>query len=123
MTKPLFLQLAHLAPHTGEDETQNEVANEAANNRKFGFISDEHRRRYAGSMAALDESVGRVVQALADRNMLADSFVVFISDNGALTTGMRNNSGSNYPLRGVSATISRFLLLGRMRSPAVRHDL
>ena len=49
----------------------------------------------------MDESVGKVVQALKEANMLENSIIVFMSDNGAPTVGLLENYGSNYPLRGV----------------------
>ena len=54
-------------------------------------------------VSKLDESVGRVVAALQQRDMLANSVIVFASDNGAMTTGIHHNKGSNWPLKGVSA--------------------
>lgn len=45
----------------------------------------------------LDKSVGEIVQALRDRNMLDDSVVIFYSDNGGPTY---QTYASNYPLRG-----------------------
>lgn len=56
---------------------------------------------FSGVVTALDESVGRVVQALKQANMLENSIILFMSDNGAQTVGLLDNSGSNYPLRGV----------------------
>lgn len=53
-------------------------------------------------VAKLDESVGEVVAALREKNMLDNSVIVFMSDNGAPTHGIHSNRGSNYPLRGVS---------------------
>lgn len=53
-------------------------------------------------MQALDESVGRIMTALSEAQMLDNSIIVFISDNGAPTVGLYNNTGSNYPFRGVS---------------------
>ena len=57
-----------------------------------------------GMVYALDESVGRTVRALKNANMLKDSIILFISDNGAPSEGMTQNDGSNYPLRGVIVT-------------------
>jgi arylsulfatase A-like enzyme len=55
-------------------------------------------------MWKLDESVGKVVDALKNHSMLKDTIIVFLSDNGAptLDVGVWRNWGSNYPLRGVS---------------------
>jgi len=101
-TKPLFIDLSHMAVHAGKDGTLVEVEDEAANNKTFGFIQDPQRRRMAGAMASLDESVGRVVKALADRGMMDNTIIIFIADNGGETLGMHSNAASNYPLRGVS---------------------
>jgi arylsulfatase A-like enzyme len=49
----------------------------------------------------LDESVGRVMQALKEKRILDQTIVIFLSDNGAPTTGIHRNHGSNWPLRGV----------------------
>lgn len=63
----------------------------------------------------MDKSVGDVVEALAKRNMLENSIIVFFSDNGAPTYGMHANSGSNYPLRGIKMTMYE----GGVRTPSV----
>lgn len=54
-------------------------------------------------MKAMDESVGRVVKALAEAKMLENSVIIFFSDNGAASSGDAPfaNYGSNLPLRGV----------------------
>jgi Arylsulfatase A and related enzymes len=60
-------------------------------------------------MAKLDESVGKVVAALKKRDMLKNSIIVFMSDNGAPTilSAMWQTPGSNYPLRGVRSPTYR----------------
>jgi len=49
----------------------------------------------------LDQSVGRIVQALSEKNMLKDTIIVFSSDNGGVPAPMNQNEGSNWPLKGV----------------------
>lgn len=59
----------------------------------------------AAMVSKLDDSVGQIVEALESRNMLQNSIIVFISDNGAPTIGSFMNWGSNYPLRGIKDTL------------------
>lgn len=61
---------------------------------------------FVAMVSKLDDSVGAIVVALSNKNMLQNSIIVFISDNGAPTTGPGNrNWGSNYPLRGSKDTL------------------
>lgn len=64
-------------------------------------------------VSKLDESVGRVVQALKEKKMLQNTIIVFMSDNGSpsfddsgrsfpANAGISPNWGSNFPYRGVS---------------------
>lgn len=53
-------------------------------------------------VTSLDESVGNITRALADNDLLQNSIIVFLSDNGAETIGPHRNLGSSWPLRGVS---------------------
>lgn len=56
-------------------------------------------------VSKLDDSVGALIEALQEKQMLDNSIVVFISDNGAPTLGAYRNWGSNYPLRGTKHTL------------------
>jgi arylsulfatase A-like enzyme len=57
---------------------------------------------FLGVLHKLDESVGKVMQALQDADILQDSIVVFTTDNGGPAAGFNINAASNWPLRGVS---------------------
>ncbi len=52
-------------------------------------------------MHELDVSVGKVVRALKEKNMLENSIIIFSGDNGGAANGMDGNIASNWPLRGV----------------------
>lgn len=72
-------------------------------------------------VSKLDESVGRVVQALNAKQMLQNTIIVFMSDNGSPSfddsgrnfppnSGITANWGSNFPYRGVSILYSVYYL-------------
>ncbi|XP_076664644.1 arylsulfatase I isoform X2 [Andrena cerasifolii] len=97
--QPLFLYLAHLAPHKGnENQLLRAPEEEIA---KFAYIRNPERRIQAAVVSKLDQSVGEVMDALRSREMLENAIVLFMSDNGAPTEGVLSNQGSNYPLRGI----------------------
>ncbi|XP_065078329.1 arylsulfatase B-like isoform X2 [Ochlerotatus camptorhynchus] len=96
---PLFLMMSHLAPHAANDNEPLQAPEETI--RKFDYISDENRRIYAAMVSKLDDSVGQIFNSLRSKNMLDNSIILFMSDNGAPSVGLHANSGSNYPLRGI----------------------
>uniref|UniRef100_A0A1I8MGB3 Sulfatase N-terminal domain-containing protein n=1 Tax=Musca domestica TaxID=7370 RepID=A0A1I8MGB3_MUSDO len=97
-TKPLFLLVSHLATHAGNDDNPLQAPLEEIE--KFSYISDVKRRTYAAMASKLDESVGRIIQALDKAQMLSNSIILFLSDNGAPSVGLYSNTGSNWPLKG-----------------------
>lgn len=118
--QPLFLMINHLAVHTGNDNDPLQAPEEEV--QKFRHIKDPNHRKYAGNLgislmiiwiiymiineisiamvSKLDQSVGRVISALARAEQLENSIVIFYSDNGAPSVGMFANTGSNWPLKG-----------------------
>ncbi|KAJ8017362.1 Arylsulfatase I [Holothuria leucospilota] len=56
-------------------------------------------------VSMLDESVKNVTIALKKANMLDNSVIIFTSDNGGPANGFDVNYASNFPLRGVKATL------------------
>ena len=53
-------------------------------------------------VSKLDDCVGDIMTALNEKNMLGNTIVLFMTDNGAPTLGVHANTGSNNPFRGVS---------------------
>ncbi|XP_049869905.1 arylsulfatase B-like [Pectinophora gossypiella] len=112
-SSPLYLHVSHAAAHVGGAlvNLQAPLDTVAAND----HIAHSARRLYAGMVSTLDKSVGHIVAALAEREILKNTIIVFVSDNGAPTTGLSQNYGSNFPLRGAKNTPWE----GGARSPAV----
>jgi arylsulfatase A-like enzyme len=84
---PLFLYLAFTAPHAPYQAPKDHL--------------DRARRAYAAMISAMDDEIGRVLQALDRRGMRSNTLVVFQSDNGgprsAAVTGEVDMSGSTIP--------------------------
>ncbi|KAK9872817.1 hypothetical protein WA026_019601 [Henosepilachna vigintioctopunctata] len=96
---PMFLMITHLAAHTGKDGLVEGYDEQEMNN-TYSYVEDLQRRRYLDAVRHLDDSVGKIVEKLQQRNMLQNSVVVFMADNGAQINGRFKNAGSNFPLRG-----------------------
>ncbi|XP_037050736.1 arylsulfatase B-like isoform X2 [Bradysia coprophila] len=95
---PLFLYIPHLAPHSANGYDPLQAPQEIIN--KFAHIKDEKRRTYAAMVSALDDSIGNVVNALKENQMLDNSVILFFCDNGATIEIEHSNGGSNSPLKG-----------------------
>ena len=91
-TQPFFLQVAFHAPHPPRQAPRARLRAHA------GLPGPE--RRYAAMVDALDEGIGRVLDALDHTGRTGDTLVVFLSDNGAgdpdRTAGLRGSKGSTY---------------------------
>ncbi|CAI4224873.1 unnamed protein product [Auanema sp. JU1783] len=64
-------------------------------------IKNRLRRIYCGMLAAMDESIGKVIEFLKERELYEDTVIVFTSDNG----GTPQFGASNEPLRGEKDTL------------------
>lgn len=107
--QPLFLLLSHLAPHAANSDDPMQAPIEELS--QFEYITNMTERYYAAMVSRLDKSVGRVIDALARQQLLEQSIVLFLSDNGGPTVGEHSTTASNYPLRGVSITIFSNVLI------------
>jgi len=101
--KPFFLYLPYTAPHYGKGwdpkakKPTNVLQAKPADRDRFPSITDEKRREYAGMVAALDDGVGRVLEALRRAKLDQNTLIIFTGDNG----GDPNYGGNNKPFRGV----------------------
>ena len=88
--QPFFLYLAYNAVHGPFDAPPQVYLDRVSN------IADPDRRNYGGMVVALDVGVGQVLQTLQANNLLDNTLIFFLSDNGAYNTGFTSNA----PLRG-----------------------
>jgi arylsulfatase B len=88
-SKPFFLYLAYNVPHSPLQAMLEDME-------KLGRIPDIHRRIFAAMVANLDNSFGRVLDALRRHKLDQNTLIIFFSDNGGPT---RELTSSNAPLR------------------------
>src|SRR5690606_177523 len=107
--KPWLIYFAQQSVHAGHgaDGKSEEISEKYRNH--FHYIKNERRQVFAGMVASLDESVGRVVKALNDSGQLDDTLIVFSTDNGGTSPGVHRPHhepmASNWPLKGAKHTL------------------
>nr|XP_022321355.1 arylsulfatase J-like isoform X3 [Crassostrea virginica] len=104
-SEPLFLYLPFQAVHSGNLPSGKYLQAPTKYIKKFPHIQNTQRRTYAAMVSALDDAVGSIVQNLKDKKMYSNSIIVFTTDNGGPANGFDGNAASNFPLRGVKATL------------------
>jgi arylsulfatase A-like enzyme len=83
---PLYLYLTFNAPHTPYQAPHEYLD-------QYKHIADPSRRAYAASITAMDEQIGRVVEALEQRQMRPNTLIFFQSDNGGTRNAMFAGEG------------------------------
>jgi arylsulfatase A-like enzyme len=110
---PFFLYVAFGAPHYPMIAPRKYLE-------RFPATMDRDRRMHAASVAAVDDGIGAILDALRARGLDRDTVIFFQSDNGATEEtradhrGRPYRGGSNAPFRGFKAG----LFEGGIRMPA-----
>jgi len=128
--KPFLLYLSHYAVHT-PIQSKRELMDKyktkaeklpATDGPKFTPVYGKYRTRmvqddaaYAGMVQSVDESVGRVMGKLEELGVADNTIVIFMSDNGGLSTQASEAPTSNLPLRAGKG----WLYEGGIREPMI----
>jgi len=123
--KPFLLYLSHYAVHIPLQAKQEMIAKytaKAAGLPEPRFVAEGKNQArqvqdhpvYSGMVQSMDESVGRVMKALDDLGLADRTAVIFMSDNGGLSTA-EGSPTANVPLRAGKG----WLYEGGIREPMI----
>ncbi|HCO92573.1 MAG TPA: sulfatase [Phycisphaerales bacterium] len=127
---PFLLYLSHYAVHTPIESKQaltDKYKSRAeklpeTGGPKFAPVYGRYKTRmvqdnpaYAGMVQSVDESVGRVMKKLAELGVDGNTAIIFMSDNGGLSTVAREGPTCNLPLRAGKG----WLYEGGIREPMI----
>lgn len=128
---PFLLILSHYGVHTPIQAKPQDVQRFQSSDMHTEFKPElfggatrttQDHATYAAMIASVDESVGRILQALEDTGLQKNTIVVFTSDNGGLSTLSRDRRWaptSNLPLRAGKG----WLYEGGLRIPLIVRGL
>ena len=127
---PFLLYLSHYAVHTPIESKQaltDKYKSRAeklpeTGGPKFAPVYGRYKTRmvqdnpaYAGMVQSVDESIGRVMKKLAELGVDGNTAIIFMSDNGGLSTVAREGPTCNLPLRAGKG----WLYEGGIREPMI----
>lgn len=109
-TAPFFLSVHYTAPHWPW-ETRDDAALAAEVEENLFHLHGGNIHTYRRMIEHMDEGIGRVVAALAEKGVLDDTLVVFTSDNGG------ERFSDSWPLVGGKMDLTE----GGIRVPWIAH--
>jgi arylsulfatase A-like enzyme len=112
--RPFFLLLSHFAVHSPYEAKRNTGQDERADAREHG---DSVRDIYASMVRSLDDSVGALVATLRRMEILDNTLLIFISDNGGVSDSKGRTVTTNLPFRGQKGSVYE----GGIRVPLILH--
>ncbi len=102
---PFFLYLAFYTVHTPIQASKKHIETYLEKRKALGLDSVPHGKEgegwtkmeqenadYASMVAAMDENVGRIIDALKEQELDKNTWIIFTSDNGGLSTLYRKNA-------------------------------
>ena len=93
--EPFFLFLSYNAPHTPMQATEKYLS-------RFEHIEDPLRKTYAAMVSAVDDGVGMLLDKLNELNLMENTLIFFLSDNGGPEA---HNGSDNGMLRGGKGSV------------------
>lgn len=108
-TEPLFLYLSFQAVHdpfgdiydTHDNGVESNYLAPSVHSKIISTIKGTKRQQYTMALNIMDQAIGDIMQALKDKEMYQNTFVIFSSDNG----GCYGGGGMNGPLRGTKGSL------------------
>lgn len=110
--KPFFLYFAHFSVHTPLQAKEDTIARFDAKSQKG--VNGHNNATYAAMVKHLDDSVGAILDVLAETGLAENTIVVFSSDNGGVEY-TSPPATDNYPFKGGKACLYE----GGVRVPLV----
>jgi len=116
--KPFFINMCYYAVHTPLMAKQDII-------RKYeskAVVDQQKSPVYAAMIESLDQAVGILINTLQDNDLLDNTIVIFLSDNGGLIGPTDNSplrSGKGYPYEGGIRIPLIFSWKGKIRAGSV----
>ncbi|MEM6634016.1 MAG: arylsulfatase, partial [Bacteroidota bacterium] len=73
--KPLFLELCYAAPHMPNESPQEAVVD-------YQHLDNKNRQLHAAMVTEVDKGIQQIMRALAETNLIDNTIIWFMSDNG-----------------------------------------